>query len=148
MTARSDVPGKRPAKSTCSVCGWRDPEPPGACATDGCGLADVIHDRRNRIRAKLGLPALARPQKVAKVRALPRAKPAVPAAPAPVPDAPPAGGVDINDLQPRSCRWPHGDPRKPALRYCGARSVAPGKPYCRHHHGIAWRRSEAAHAAE
>ena len=45
--------------------------------------------------------------------------------------------VTLIDLEPEMCRWPVGEPRDPALRYCGADCVAsiPGEsaplhPYC------------------
>lgn len=35
-------------------------------------------------------------------------------------------------LQPRDCRWPHGDPQEPDFHYCCA-SAPPGQPYCAKH---------------
>jgi GcrA cell cycle regulator len=33
----------------------------------------------------------------------------------------------------RRCRYPIGDPREPGFRFCDARDVVPGKPYCLPH---------------
>lgn len=141
--------------AVCSVCGWRAEEPPGACATAGCGLKDGIDAHRADLRVRLGLPALSpdgkpRPLAPAKRVAAPapcrkRPRPAIRHVPvctpveAPVPEEPPPGGVTLMDLGRRSCRWPLGDPLDPGFRYCGARSAKAGSPYCRHHRKLAWR---------
>jgi GcrA cell cycle regulator len=43
-----------------------------------------------------------------------------------------------------ACAWPIGDPKKPDFRWCGAKPVVPGKPYCAHHCSIAYRSPEEA----
>lgn len=57
--------------------------------------------------------------------------------PVPTPTTDPFIGITIIDLKPDSCRWPHGDPATPWLRYCGA-SAAESKPYCPYHCGLAY----------
>lgn len=37
--------------------------------------------------------------------------------------------VDMMSLGPRSCRWPHGDPREEKFGFCGD-AIVPGLPYC------------------
>lgn len=54
------------------------------------------------------------------------------AKPAPVTD-----GKKLNDLGPRECRWPHGDPREENFGFCGDRVVA-GLPYCLEHAKVAY----------
>lgn len=51
--------------------------------------------------------------------------------------APPEGGVQLQDLTDRMCKWPHGDPKEPGFHFCGARS-AHGLPYCEHHANMAY----------
>jgi GcrA cell cycle regulator len=56
----------------------------------------------------------------------------------PLPDAseelviPPAERKSLEDLEPRHCRWPIGDPRAPDFHFCGKGKVE-GKPYCEFH---------------
>ena len=50
------------------------------------------------------------------------------------------GGVTLEELKPDNCRWPVGDPKKDDFRYCGGAALS-GRPYCRHHHAIAYRYS-------
>lgn len=76
-------------------------------------------------------------------RRAPRITPVGNAAPPGVPDDPPAGGIRLVELQARSCRWPLGDPSHPGFRYCGANSIAEGKPYCAAHARIAYRTPNA-----
>jgi GcrA cell cycle regulator len=40
------------------------------------------------------------------------------------------------DLQFDSCRWPLGDPRDQAFRFCGATATIGGGSYCAEHHKI------------
>lgn len=55
------------------------------------------------------------------------------------PVEPPRGGIKLAQLQRGSCRWPLGDPRSADLRFCGARTVAGGRPYCAAHGRLAGR---------
>ncbi len=48
------------------------------------------------------------------------------------------GAAAIAALEMDSCRWPVGDPGKEGFHFCGAKRMA-GKPYCPHHHSMAWR---------
>lgn len=43
----------------------------------------------------------------------------------------------IEQLAAGDCRWPCGDPKDPAFRFCGA-TAKEGKPYCAHHAKIAY----------
>lgn len=43
----------------------------------------------------------------------------------------------LEDLPPRACRWPIGDPRDPAFGFCGR--PAAGGPYCVAHAAVAYR---------
>jgi hypothetical protein len=52
--------------------------------------------------------------------------------PAPPPEEPVPLMLDVAQLQPGQCRWPHGDPRKPGFGFCAAPN-APGRPYCAFH---------------
>lgn len=49
--------------------------------------------------------------------------------------------VDFLDLRNDTCRFPIGDPRHESFGYCGAPSLV-GKPYCNHHHRIAYVRHQ------
>jgi hypothetical protein len=52
------------------------------------------------------------------------------------------GGVSIQELTPRSCRWILGDPDGLNTCYCGKRNIGMhkgGSSYCEEHRGIAWR---------
>ncbi len=40
--------------------------------------------------------------------------------------------VQLEDLGPNMCRWPHGDPGDPDFQFCG-KPIVPGKPYCEEH---------------
>ena len=44
----------------------------------------------------------------------------------------PEGGVQLQDLKDRMCKWPHGDPQESDFHFCGGPSV-PGLPYCEEH---------------
>lgn len=46
-------------------------------------------------------------------------------------------GRTIDDVTPRCCRWPLGDPRSPLFRFCG-RKKRVGSPYCDEHHRSAY----------
>lgn len=78
-------------------------------------------------RAGLNRP----PGRAQKPKPAPRPKPE-PAALELAPAVPPAphplmrGGAT-------GCRWPHGEPRTAAFRYCDAADVVEGKPYCAEH---------------
>jgi len=43
----------------------------------------------------------------------------------------PANPKTLLELGPDDCRWPEGDPRSPAFRFCGRRTVC--RPYCQQH---------------
>lgn len=45
-------------------------------------------------------------------------------------------GVRLADLTATSCRWPFGDPKDPAFRFCGKR--ADRQPYCTQHAKVAY----------
>ena len=61
----------------------------------------------------------------------------------------PSGGVRLMDLEFASCRWPLGDPRDDAFRFCGGGAEI-GSSYCRDHRIISvtpsYRRGAAAAA--
>lgn len=40
--------------SLCAECGWTGPEPPAACAREGCPLLPWIFQRRGRLMSRLG----------------------------------------------------------------------------------------------
>lgn len=40
--------------------------------------------------------------------------------------------VTFDELEPHHCKWPIGDPKTEAFRFCGCRREA-GAPYCGHH---------------
>lgn len=65
---------------------------------------------------------------------------------APAPNAP-RGGVKMQDLRERSCRWPYGDPRDADFHFCGAGSI-PGLPYCEHHARVAFHTSRGGRVTE
>jgi GcrA cell cycle regulator len=44
-------------------------------------------------------------------------------------------------LPDRGCRWPQGDPRDPAFRYCGAPLAVVGASYCADHMRAAYQRA-------
>lgn len=73
-------------------------------------------------------------------------------APAPLPaeevtEAPIAQRRGVLELDPTTCRWPHGDPPAPDFYFCGAAPLE-GKPYCLRHCRLGYRqpgqREEAA----
>jgi len=49
--------------------------------------------------------------------------------------------IGLLDLRETTCRFPIGDPRHESFGYCGAPSLV-GKPYCKHHHRIAYVRHQ------
>jgi GcrA cell cycle regulator len=73
----------------------------------------------------------------------------VPAAPRPVaPPPPPPVVVALPAPLPRpapvrSCQYPHGHPREPGFRYCGAPAL-PGWVYCREHQRLCYQHRLAA----
>ncbi len=66
------------------------------------------------------------------------AAPKFKAEPLPAEPAPLRPGITLEDLKPRSCCWPQGDPNKPSFRFCGARTEAAGDAYCKAHADIAF----------
>ena len=42
-------------------------------------------------------------------------------------------GTPILKLRASSCRWPLGDMREPAARFCGEPKIAGSSPYCAEH---------------
>lgn len=46
--------------------------------------------------------------------------------------------IDIWDLRPGMCRWPHGDPDAPGFGFCGHPVKDTGGSYCPHHHARAY----------
>lgn len=46
--------------------------------------------------------------------------------------------IDIWDIRPGMCRWPHGDPDVPGFGFCGHPVKAPRGSYCPHHHARAY----------
>lgn len=46
-------------------------------------------------------------------------------------------GVAFLDLRRRDCRFPLGGRDDPPTTFCGEPAL-PGRPYCRHHHRIAY----------
>ena len=58
----------------------------------------------------------------------------------------PSGGVRLMDLEFASCRWPLGDPRDDAFRFCGGGAEI-GSSYCRDHRIISVTRSYRRGAA-
>lgn len=58
-----------------------------------------------------------------------------------------AGGVTLEELDFRSCRWPLGDPRLENFRYCGDRREL-GVSYCAGHMRLAYRVQPAITRAE
>lgn len=76
-----------------------------------------------------------RPQRPARPSAPPaRARP--PARPAAV-DVGPGLVASFEDLPPHACRWPLGEPKSPAFRFCGR--PAGDRPYCPPHWSLAHR---------
>ena len=47
-------------------------------------------------------------------------------------------GTPILQLRAYSCRWPLGDLRQPAARFCGERKIAGSSPYCAEHTKLAF----------
>lgn len=45
-----------------------------------------------------------------------------------------AGLVSVVDRESHQCCWPIGDPRNESSIMCGAKVLAPGAPYCKHHY--------------
>ena len=56
-------------------------------------------------------------------------------------------GATILNLTDRMCRWPIGDPRSPAFRFCG-RATVPGETYCREHSRKAYQAPKTKRADE
>jgi GcrA cell cycle regulator len=54
-------------------------------------------------------------------------------------ETPPEGAATFAELGPylQACRWPFGDPRSDAFRYCNSKTH--GHVYCDHHRHVAWR---------
>ena len=48
----------------------------------------------------------------------------------------------------KTCQWPIGHPGQPGFRFCGAADVVPGKPYCKEHCAVAYRRPDASERRE
>jgi GcrA cell cycle regulator len=46
--------------------------------------------------------------------------------------------LQVEELKPRSCRWPFGDPGASDFGFCGHETHAPGQSYCAHHQRLAW----------
>lgn len=48
---------------------------------------------------------------------------------------PSESGIEVFDLNNRTCRWPHGDPGDPGFYFCGVEEadLERGRPYCPHH---------------
>jgi GcrA cell cycle regulator len=46
--------------------------------------------------------------------------------------------IQVEELKPRSCRWPFGDPGASDFGFCGHETHAPGQSYCAHHQRLAW----------
>lgn len=57
---------------------------------------------------------------------------------------PAEGTATISDLTEYKCRWPVGDPREDAFRYCG-RAKQFGVPYCRAHAALAPQIAKSRH---
>jgi GcrA cell cycle regulator len=53
-------------------------------------------------------------------------------------DAAPQEAVTVSSLTEAMCRWPHGDPKTDAFRFCGQLKLETG-PYCGRHANIAYR---------
>lgn len=60
---------------------------------------------------------------------------------------PESNRVTMDTLRPGMCKWPSGDPGKNEFSYCGKGVWSPGKPYCAHHHGIAFQAPQKRRAA-
>lgn len=64
--------------------------------------------------------------------------------------APRVVGLTLDQLELTTCRWPIGDPKDEAFRYCGAQGadLAENRPYCRAHARLAYQpsRRPAAHS--
>lgn len=72
---------------------------------------------------------------MARARARPAAEPSPPCELA-IAAGPDAQGCTLFDLTRLSCRWPLGDPRDQAFRFCGL--AASGGPYCCEHAALAY----------
>lgn len=64
----------------------------------------------------------------------------LPADPAPAAASSPVGMLD---LEPHHCKFPLGDPRNPAFKFCGADRLE-GRPYCSEHTALCYVRGSNA----
>ena len=55
-----------------------------------------------------------------------------------VEETPAPQGLQLIDLDPKSCRWPFGDPRDADFYFCGKTRKNEFTPYCREHHALAY----------
>ncbi len=120
---------------------WKAGEPASAIAAYLRGVSrSAVLGKIKRLGLEREASAPARP-----AGAEPAPPPIAPAPPRPVPK--PAAR---KASRPRPCRWPEGDPRDPAFRFCGE-AAREGSPYCAAHHARAYqpmpaRRSPASKA--
>lgn len=71
----------------------------------------------------------------------PQASSRLPVKPKPVDNSDGSRRIGLLDLRETTCRFPIDDPRQESFGYCGAPSPV-GKPYCDHHHRIAYVRHQ------
>lgn len=45
---------------------------------------------------------------------------------------------------PKNCQWPIGHPGEKGFHFCGETVIRAGRPYCEHHHAVAYRQPKQA----
>lgn len=94
------------------------------------GISRATKPGQVRPRPRASAAAKARPERQASRRLaklVAKLGPALPPEPLPGRKL-----VPLQELEPKSCRWPYGDPKQPGFGFCGDKAVE-GLPYCHGH---------------
>ena len=108
----------------------------------GAATKNTVIGKANRLGVQLGIKrgdskpkiAASKPLRTEAPKVNIRASVPVPKI-IPVPVDIPADGVRLVDIGHGQCRWPLGDPKSEAFRFCGAHAE---RTYCPHHHALVY----------